>query len=64
MMMSHRRSYWHIFRWPIALATTTMVGLVSALIGDGIYDLASWIALGLDLVVMLAAWRNATRGRR
>ncbi|MGF1612202.1 MAG: hypothetical protein ACFCUQ_22605 [Kiloniellales bacterium] len=42
-----------IFAWPLLLALLSAVGLLSALLGDGVWDLLSWVALGLPLVVML-----------
>ena len=33
--------------WPVALALLTAIGLLSALLGDGLWDAASWIALGI-----------------
>lgn len=57
-----RQSNWRIFRWPLAIALATAVGLVAALIGDGAYDVVSWITLGLTIVVMIAAWRGWSAG--
>lgn len=51
---------WRIFRWPIVLALVTIVGLLSALIGDGWADAASWLLLGILIIVMIVALR---RGR-
>jgi hypothetical protein len=51
---------WRIFRWPLLIAAITLVGLISALVGDGIYDAASWLMLGglmLVIVVILAIRR-------
>lgn len=43
------------WRWPIALAVLTTLGLVTALLGEGgIWWPASWIALGVPLA--LAGW--------
>ena len=36
---------------PIALGVAGTVGLVSALVGDGAWDLLSWAALGLPVAV-------------
>ena len=52
------QSGWRIFRWPLVMALANAVGLVAALIGDGVYDLVSWATLGLTLIVMVAAWRG------
>ena len=51
-----------IFRWPALIGAASMVGLVSALVGDGWYDMLSWILLGGCVVVMIGAWRWG-RGR-
>ncbi len=40
------RSAWATFRWPLLVAALSIVGLVSALLGDGPWDALSWIALG------------------
>lgn len=60
-MKSHRipsQSLWRIFRWPLVMALANAVGLVAALVGDGWYDLVSWITLGVTLVVVAAAWHG------
>ena len=38
---------------PIALGVLTCVGLVAALVADGIWDVVSWIGLGLPIVAVL-----------
>ncbi|MDF5939888.1 hypothetical protein P4198_19865 [Pseudomonas aeruginosa] len=52
-----RRGLWMIFRWPLLLALLGLFGLLSALLGDGLYDLLSWLALGTPLV--LVGWASA-----
>lgn len=47
-----RRSVWMIFRWPLLLALLSLFGLISALVGDGLYDLLSWLSLGVPLVLL------------
>ncbi|MBB1607956.1 MULTISPECIES: hypothetical protein [unclassified Pseudomonas] len=56
-----KRNLWRVFRWPLALAVLSLVGLVSALVGDGPWDALSWFALGVPLVVILAALARARR---
>lgn len=56
------QSNWRIFRWPIVMALASAVGLIAALVGDGVYDLVSWLTLGLTIVVMIAAWRGWSAG--
>lgn len=52
------RSGWRIFRWPLAIGIANVVGLLSALIGDGWYDMLSWLLLGGLLLLMVAAYRR------
>ncbi|MEL7939111.1 MULTISPECIES: hypothetical protein [Pseudomonas] len=56
-----KRNLWMVFRWPLALAVLSLVGLVSALVGDGPWDALSWFALGIPLLVILAALARARR---
>jgi hypothetical protein len=51
---------WRTFRWPLAIAFTSVVGLLSALLGDGWRDAVSWLTLGGLVAFMAEAWR---RGR-
>lgn len=45
------------FGVPAVIALASIIGLVSALIGDGVFDTVSWIALGTVIgVVMWAAF--------
>jgi len=65
--MSNRKkptgqSAWRIFRWPLVIALSSVVGLAAALVGDGPYDVLSWVTLGGVVAVMLEAWRRAGRG--
>ena len=39
---------------PVALAVLTLIGLVSALVGDGVWDHVSAVALGVP--VLLCLW--------
>ena len=59
-----RRGLWMIFRWPLALAVLSLFGLLSALVGDEVYDLLSWLSLGIPLVLLGVVWlrmRNSPR---
>jgi hypothetical protein len=47
-MTPQRRTHltmFQIFWIPIAIAAITVFGLLSALLGDGLWDASSWIAL-------------------
>jgi Fe2+ transport system protein B len=42
-----------IFRLPAAFAAITIVGLLSALLGDGVWNALSWVALACPIVATL-----------
>jgi amino acid transporter len=42
-----------IFAVPALLFVLTALGLAGALLGDGIWDVASWIALAIPLAVIV-----------
>ena len=51
--MTVRLSSWAIWRWPILLAASTIIGLLSALLGQGgVWWGLSWIALATPLAVI------------
>ena len=58
-MNTNRMRLWG---WPSLLAVLTIVGLCAALLGDGIWDVVSWVALAALLAL---PWRRARmqRGR-
>jgi hypothetical protein len=47
---------------PLLLGLLTTIGLLSALLGDGIWDILSAVALGIPVVIglwySLRGWRN------
>jgi hypothetical protein len=49
---SRRRAFARIFAVPALLAVLMAVGLTSGVLGDGIWDVISWLALGTPLVVI------------
>ncbi len=53
--MSRRASRWRTWRSPVAIGIVSLGGLVAALVGDGAWDAASWLALGLPLAVCIRA---------
>lgn len=55
-----RRGLWMIFRWPLLIGLAAVLGVLSALLGDGVYDVVSWLALGLPLIIVGAVrmWRQ------
>lgn len=57
--MTTRASIWFA---PVALAVLTVAGLLSALLGDGIWDALSWAALGAPVAACL--WFGLRSPRR
>ena len=49
------QSVWRIFLWPLVINCICLLGLISALIGNGWLDLFSWICLGGPVVLMAYA---------
>jgi hypothetical protein len=46
-----------VFGMPALLAIASAIGLLSALLGDGVWDWLSWLALGAPVAVI--AWHVA-----
>jgi uncharacterized membrane protein YjjP (DUF1212 family) len=42
------------YQWPVALALITLCGLLFALFGDGVWDVASWMLLAVPLIVLVS----------
>lgn len=59
-MSSNRKSLWQIFRAPVLLGALSLIGLVGALVGDGLFDLLSWTTLGSALAVIAWYWAKPT----
>ena len=56
-----KSAFMHLWAMPILLGVLTTIGLISALLGDGIWDVVSAFALGAPVVV--GAW-HSLRGWR
>jgi hypothetical protein len=52
VILNARRSPAQIFLPPAIIAVIVTVGLLAALLGDGMWDMASWLALALPLAVL------------
>lgn len=48
-----RSVFFHVWKFPILLAVFTLFGLLSALIGTGIWHIFSWIALLIPIAVCI-----------
>jgi len=55
-----RRGLARIYGIPAVLAAASLAGLIAGLNGDGLFDLAAWIGVGLPLIAIAAAWRRRT----
>lgn len=47
---------------PGLLALASLVGLLAALLGDGAWDVLSWLALGAPVAVIGWMWGGRRRG--
>ncbi len=54
----HPQSAWRVFRIPLLLGVLTIVGLLSALVGDDGWDLLSWLTLLAPIAVAAWGWRR------
>lgn len=55
--MSARRPLGVVFRWPVVIAVISTIGLLSALIGDGVMDAVSWALLSVPVAVGFYNWK-------
>jgi hypothetical protein len=51
--MNASKTLWQVFRWPTLLGVLTLGGLVSALLGDGLWDGMGWLLLAMPVGVGL-----------
>jgi uncharacterized membrane protein len=51
-MASKNNNFFKLWGMPIWMAVVTMLGLIFALIGTGIWHVVSWIALCIPVYVM------------
>ncbi len=46
---------------PAWIALATLIGLVSALLGDGLFDLVSWLVFSALIALFVRAWIRRDR---
>ncbi|WP_315385847.1 hypothetical protein [uncultured Stenotrophomonas sp.] len=49
------------FAAPAWIAAASVLGLVSALVGDGIFDVVSWVVFAALIGLVVRAWIKRTR---
>jgi hypothetical protein len=62
--MKETSEFSRVFKVPLLLAAITTIGLVSALLAEGVWDAVSWFCLGTPLVLVgvLMARQRLTTG--
>ena len=58
-----RLSLRQVFAAPLALAILSTVGLISALVGDDLWDVLSWLTLAVPVAVILWYWLRGPKTR-
>lgn len=48
--MKRAFTQWETYRGPFLLGAVTLVGLLSALLGDGVWDTCSWLLLAVPII--------------
>lgn len=57
-----RRSLKAIFAVPLVVGLLSLIGLVAALLGDGVWDAAGWLTIGMSIIVLV--WALIARRHR
>ncbi len=52
-MKPRQSNFWKVFGTPTIIALFTAAGLFAALLGDGTWDVLSWVGLGIPAVLAL-----------
>jgi hypothetical protein len=61
---ARRVCFLRVFGRPIALGIASAIGLLSALLGDGVWDAVSWATLGVPLAVVVWYAARPVRAQR
>lgn len=47
-----KNTFWKIWGMPLLLGLMSIAGLITALVGDDVWDVFSWLTLGIPLVII------------
>lgn len=61
--MNTKSPFWKLWGIPILLGVSSIFGLLCALIGDGPWDVLSWLLLGLLIIVIAYFWARPSSER-
>jgi hypothetical protein len=45
--------FWKVWGIPVVIGILSAIGLISALAGDGFFDLLSWLSLGVPVFITI-----------
>jgi xanthosine utilization system XapX-like protein len=64
MSNASRRSLGQIFVAPALIALASAIGLVGALVGDGVWDVVSSLCLAIPAIIFCScvAWKRTAKG--
>lgn len=48
--------FWHIWTIPLLIGIVSLSGLITALVGDDIWDILSWLTLSIPLLIIARFW--------
>ncbi|KAF1011571.1 MAG: hypothetical protein GAK32_00733 [Pseudomonas fluorescens] len=54
-MKPRQSSFWRVFAIPLGIGVLTAAGLFAALLGDGMWDMWSWLGLGIPAAIGVRA---------
>ncbi|WP_417509092.1 hypothetical protein [Methylophaga sp.] len=60
-MENKNKTVWQIFRMPIFIGLVSAIGLILALLGDGLLDFLSWLLLLIPVVACMKTLKRKTK---
>ena len=56
--LPRRRTGWRVALTPVLIALASAIGLIAALLGEGVWDWIAWIALAVPVLALLQRPRD------